>query len=152
MGSLLTVILQDCVSYKVTQLEPTLELEEITIATSIRFQLSVGEAVLIPHAGAKCGSSYIDQNFKRWLNRIIGDRHYRVLDPRSAGQQIGAHTMEGRHMRQVVKRFDEKKRLFSNKANEIHLDLPNPLNTLNITGRITQGDLRITQYVPHRLY
>ncbi|CZR64187.1 uncharacterized protein PAC_14084 [Phialocephala subalpina] len=117
----------DCVSYKVTQLEPTLELEEITIATS-----------------AKCGSSYIDQNFKRWLNRIVGDRHYRILDPRSAGQQIGAHTMEGRYMRQVVKRFDEKKRLFSNKANEIHFDLPNPLNALNIAGRITQGNLKIT--------
>lgn len=55
--------------------------------------------------------------------------------------------MEGRHMRQVVKRFDEKKRLFSNKASEIHLDLPIPLNTLNMTGRITQGELKITQYV-----
>lgn len=54
--------------------------------------------------------------------------------------------MEGKHMRQVIKKFDVQKRLFSNKGGDIHIDLPSPLNTINITGRISQGDLRITQY------
>lgn len=76
---------------------------------------------------------------------MISDRHYRYLDRRSAGQQIGAHTMEEKQMRQVIKKFDEKKKLFSNRPSEVHLDLPEPLHTLNIPGRVTQGDLRITQ-------
>lgn len=76
---------------------------------------------------------------------MISDRHYRALDRRTAGQQIGAHTMEEKQMRQVIKKFDEKKRLFSNKSQEVHIDLPDPLNTLSISGRVTQGDLRITQ-------
>ncbi|KUJ14621.1 actin-like ATPase domain-containing protein [Mollisia scopiformis] len=117
----------DCVSYKVTQLEPTLELEEVTTPTS-----------------DKCGSSYIDAKFKRWLRTKIGERNYAKLDPRSAGSQIGAHTMEEKPMRQLIKRFDERKRAFSNKPYEVHLDLPLPLHTLNIPGRVTQGDLRIT--------
>jgi hypothetical protein len=76
---------------------------------------------------------------------MISDRHYRHLDRRTAGQQIGAHTMEEKQMRQVIKKFDEKKRSFSNKPSDVHLDLPDPLHILNIPGRVTQGDLRINQ-------
>jgi hypothetical protein len=67
-----------------------------------------------------------------------------MLDPKSAGQQIGAHTMEGKQMRLVMKAFDARKKVFANHVPEMKLDLPKPLDKLNITGRVVEGELRIT--------
>lgn len=118
----------DVVSYKVTQLVPTLELEKMTMATS-----------------EKCGSAYIDANFKRWLQRVIGDRYYRVLDPRNIGQQVGVHTSESKQMRQLMKEFDPHKKAFSNNVGDVMmLDLPAPLEKLNIVGKVSEGELIIT--------
>ncbi|KAH0556986.1 hypothetical protein GP486_005225 [Trichoglossum hirsutum] len=105
-----------------------------------------GERGLIKQTGAKCGSAYIDVGFKGWLNKSIGDRHYRALDPKGASQQISAHTTEGGQMRQVMKAFDvhKKKFEFTNNAHELKLDLPEPLDKVNIPGRVLDGELKIT--------
>jgi hypothetical protein len=120
----------DCVAYKVVQLEPTLEIEEMTIATC-----------------AKCGSALIDVNFKRWLNGILGNKFFHALDQRNSGQQISAHTMEGRYMREIMRQFDAEKKAFSNKtaSETIKLDLKGPLEKLNLPGRVKEGELTITQ-------
>lgn len=47
-------------------------------------------------------------------------------------------------MRAIIKEFDVKKRLFSNETDEVHLDLPSPLQSLNIPNRVTSGDLKLT--------
>ncbi|KAI9868488.1 MAG: hypothetical protein M1813_005932 [Trichoglossum hirsutum] len=115
----------DVVSYKVTQLEPILELEEMTISTS-----------------AKCGSSYIDVNFKRWLRRHLGERNYLALDPRSKGRKITTNATEGKEMRVVMKIFDEAKRKFP-KHNK-KMDLPKPLDNLNVPGKVFGGEIGIS--------
>lgn len=113
-------------AYKVTQLEPLL-LQKVTRATS-----------------GKCGASYIDKEFKRWLAKVLGSRHYQVLDPDSVNENSASFTTEGRLMRQVIKIFDEKKQSFSSKSDDdIHVMLPAPLNTLTINGRINEGELTI---------
>lgn len=51
-------------------------------------------------------------------------------------------------MREVMKDFDEKKRKFSNKdVRDMKLDLPKPLDNLNIPGKVLGGELTITVYV-----
>jgi len=74
----------------------------------------------------------------------LGDRHYRTLDPESRGQKISAHTTEREQMRIVMKKFDGIKRKFSNNARDMKLDLPKPLDNLNIPGKVLGGELTIT--------
>ena len=50
-------------------------------------------------------------------------------------------------MRQVMKKFDAHKKLFSNNVHEMKLDLPKPLDKLNISSKVSEGELTITQYV-----
>ena len=48
-------------------------------------------------------------------------------------------------MRDVMKAFDEKKRKFSqNDVRDVKLDLPKPLDNLNIPGKVLGGELTIT--------
>jgi hypothetical protein len=82
----------------------------------------------------------------------LGDRYYRALDPGSTGQKISAHTTEGEQMRAVMKVFDEKKKKFSNNVRDMKLDLPKPLDNLNIPGKVLGGELTITKYVAFILF
>jgi len=50
-------------------------------------------------------------------------------------------------MRAVMKVFDEKKRKFSNNVRNMKLDLPEPLDNLNIPGKVSGGEVTITEYV-----
>jgi hypothetical protein len=77
----------------------------------------------------------------------LGERHYRALDPRGTAQKISAHTTEGKQMRAVMKAFDGQKRKFSNNVRDVKLDLPEPLDNLNIAGKVSEGELTITGYV-----
>lgn len=77
----------------------------------------------------------------------MGDKHYRVLDNRSKGQKINAHTTEGKEMRAVIKQFDSMKRKFSNNVPDMKLDLPGQLSGVSIPGRVKEGELKITKYV-----
>lgn len=55
--------------------------------------------------------------------------------------------MEGGQMRELMKRFGARKKIFSNNLQETKLDLPEPLDKLNVPGKIKEGELTITQYV-----
>jgi hypothetical protein len=46
-----------------------------------------------------------------------------------------------------MKAFDAHKRTFSNNTHEMKLDLPEPLDKLNVPGKVSEGELTITQYV-----
>lgn len=82
----------------------------------------------------------------------MGEKHYHALDPKSKSQKISTHTTEGGKMRAVMKVFDEKKKKFSNKVRDMKLDLPTPLDNLNIPGKVVAGELTITASVTSILF
>lgn len=108
----------------------------------LRHKMQPGELIML---GDKCGSIYIDNNFKKWLRKILGEVNYRELDPRNAGQKIGAHSTEGRRMREVMKEFDKFKRDFPKKNREMKMDLPEPLDKITIGTKVIEGELTITR-------
>jgi hypothetical protein len=58
--------------------------------------------------------------------------------------------METGPMRELMKRFEKEKVQFSLSSHDVHLDLPAPLNMLNIDGRVKEGELTIYMYGPLR--
>jgi hypothetical protein len=100
-------------------------------------------------AGAKCGSTFIDTNFKIWLQSVLGERNYAILDSKNASQKISSHATESAEMREVMEKFDGHKRRFGtdSKQKDIYIDLPRhtSLANLNIGDKIEAGALRITQ-------
>ncbi|KAN0102782.1 hypothetical protein V8E51_011095 [Hyaloscypha variabilis] len=117
----------DVVAYKVMQVEPNLQLEAITIPT-----------------GAKCGASFINANFREWLREVLGERNYTHLDPLSDSQRINAQAMETAEMRLLMSKFEVAKKIFCADSDDVELDLPAPLHTLNIPGRVEQGSLTVS--------
>ncbi|KAH7078751.1 hypothetical protein BKA63DRAFT_591475 [Paraphoma chrysanthemicola] len=117
----------DAVGFKVKQISPSLELEQMTIPT-----------------GARCGSSFINKDFKKWLRRIL-KAEYAKLDPITEDDDISAHATEGGAMRELMKAFDAHKKAFHQDSTEMHIDLPRPLHQSNIPGKVEQGDLSITK-------
>lgn len=112
-----------------TQLEPSLELERVTRPT-----------------GEKCGSIFIDENFKQWLRKTLGSKHYSKLDPRKASQKISAHSTEGEQMRAIMRAFDAYKRKFAKSARPMKMDLPEPLDNLDMGEKVVGGELTISKY------
>lgn len=122
------------VSYKVKQLRPDLELEEIGCPT-VR----------------KCGSIFINIKFKEWLRDLLGDKNYQRLGPNTELNKITSHTTEGKAMRELMKEFDTCKRGFRKDHNQdIHLDLSAPLDNLTIPGNVDGGEITITRAVMSR--
>ncbi|KAF2249310.1 hypothetical protein BU26DRAFT_519428 [Trematosphaeria pertusa] len=118
----------DVISYKVKQLQPTLQLEQIGNPT-----------------GRKCGSIFINLEFKKWLKRLIGEAKYRELDPDLDVDKNAAHAFETTSMRQLMRDFDTLKRDFQpNSHQDFHLDLPHPLANLDIPDVVNKGEITIT--------
>ena len=104
----------------------------------------IEEVPYLFNEGAKCGSTYIDANFKRWLRKLVGERYYRILDPKST-RRVNAHSSEGRLMRKIMSQFDVQKRKFSNSVrNNMHIELPEELYDLTVPHQIEEGELIIT--------
>lgn len=117
----------DVIAYAVKSLEPHLELVQVSQPSSI-----------------KCGGSFVDANFKGWLRRAIGRENFAKLDKENALRPISTHTSESGPMRELMKRFDAKKKTFSNATQSIiRIDLPPPLDGLNVEGRVRDGELTI---------
>jgi hypothetical protein len=131
------------VGYKVKQLYP-LELEMVTIPTGTSGTIDVHCRLLLTFPGAKCGSSFINRNFKAWLARVLEQRNYSVLDPRTEGQRISGHSMEGPKMRQLMESFELHKKAFHSLSRDTKLDLPEPLHRLNKSGYVEEGELTIS--------
>jgi hypothetical protein len=100
-------------------------------------------------AGGKCGSTFIDGNFKAWLKIMLGDRHYAILDERNASQKISSHATESGLMRKVMSEFDVLKKTFnpSRDKSSKKFDLPEgtDLETLNVGDTVRDGVLTITR-------
>ncbi|ORY13860.1 hypothetical protein BCR34DRAFT_253204 [Clohesyomyces aquaticus] len=117
----------DVVAYKVKETSPGLELQQMTIPT-----------------GKKCGASFVDQTFRNWLYDQIGEDNYNELDPRSDSERISAHATEGGQMRLLMQAFDPHKKAFKGSSADMHIPLPEPLDTLNIPGIVEDGELLVT--------
>ena len=75
---------------------------------------------------------------------MIGEDNYGALDPNISGEHINIHAMEGKEMRQVMKKFEGLKKGFPKDNQPLKLDLPGPLSGLNIARRVSQGELTIS--------
>jgi hypothetical protein len=133
-------------SYKITQLEPSLKLEQVTMSISLHYHPQKHQYVLTKNTGAKCGTTYIDGKFRQWLNRLLGERFYRTLDPTNASQRIGNNSVEGMRMEEIMNVFETFKRKFACNASGMKMDLPVPLDLLNIDDKVVAGELTITKY------
>jgi len=74
----------------------------------------------------------------------LGDENYQELDPRNASQKISSHATEGKQMRAIMKAFDGYKRKFGKDHRDMKMDLPEPLDDLNIENKVVGGELTIT--------
>jgi hypothetical protein len=83
--------------------------------------------------------------FKKWLLNLIGEDNYQKLDPHTRKLKFGSHDIEGGRMRALMKDFDIKKRQFTEDFRDIRLDLPEPLDNLNLEGRVRGGEIKITK-------
>ncbi|KUJ18836.1 uncharacterized protein LY89DRAFT_717366 [Mollisia scopiformis] len=126
----------DVVSYQVKQLQPTFEIEPVTLPT-----------------GKKCGSIFINLKFKEWLKWHLGEELYQELDQAEESEQeqgqrttkISSHDSEGMRMRELMKRFDIQKRRFRNDPDKepILINLPEPFEDLNLDDRVWGGQVTI---------
>lgn len=84
--------------------------------------------------------------FKKWLHTLLGDRHYRMLDPNLQASKIASHTTEGPSMRDLMARFEQLKHNFTiDSAENFYLDLPRPLDNLTILGAVEDGEITLTR-------
>jgi hypothetical protein len=133
------------VTYKVTELTPHVELEQIALPTGLYFLSHLPASNKI--SGDKCGSVYIDLAFKNWLRDLIGEKNYEKLDPGSRGRKISSHAAEGADMRKLMKTFDVFKKKFNKEHRDMRMDLPGPLSNLDIAGKVNKGEITITRCV-----
>ncbi|KAJ4412725.1 hypothetical protein N0V91_000487 [Didymella pomorum] len=112
----------DVVSYRIKAVHPVLELDQVG-----------------PPTGWKCGSIFINQEFKAWLRRFLGDEEYRKLDPNLDIERNATHASESPAMRALMKNFDAFKKGFEPNSRDLKVTLPEPLQNLTIPGRVNKG-------------
>ncbi|KAH7070302.1 hypothetical protein FB567DRAFT_613128 [Paraphoma chrysanthemicola] len=116
----------DVVSYKVISTHPTLQLKQIGRPT-----------------GKKCGSVFINENFKRWLRTQIGENNWRQLDPDLRMDKATSHESETPAMRELMDTFDDhKERFAAGESRDVRFDLPPPLDNLT-AGNVRSGEVTI---------
>jgi len=76
---------------------------------------------------------------------VLGEDNYNALDCRSDGEKISAHATEGGKMRHVMQKFESHKKAFHGASPKMILELPHPLHTVDIPGKVEEGDLTITK-------
>lgn len=121
----------DVVSYKVKRLTPTFELEQIGGPTVDR-----------------CGSVFINMEFRKWLRNLIGPKNYQKIDQNTVMGKITSHSVEGKAMRNLMEQFDDRKKAFTGSEDgDIAIRLPEPLADLSIPGKVDEGEVIISNSV-----
>ncbi|KAK6337277.1 hypothetical protein TWF730_002683 [Orbilia blumenaviensis] len=86
----------DLISYKITQLEPNLSVEEAAIGS-----------------GGKCGASYVESEFLSWLEKWIGSEAFHKIPIEKT-----------RHDSQMMASFENNKSYFSGDDDEMEIRIP----------------------------
>jgi hypothetical protein len=132
----------------VKQLQPTLELEQVTLPTgqypAIHRLICGGINYLIGFIG---GAVLIDLAFMKWLRKLLGEDLYQKLDQAQPVSRISSHDAEGERMRVLLRRFDVHKRKFANGHRDIKIDLPDPFQDLYMDNRVVGGQITIPSSV-----
>lgn len=117
----------DLISYRVKTIHPTFQIEEAAIGT-----------------GEKCGGSFVDRNFTKWLEKKIGTADYKKIADNPAGER-DQHMLEPK-MGRLMQAFLTAKTSFGSEEDEEHiLPLPSPLNAIDDPSRgIDCGEIRVT--------
>lgn len=76
---------------------------------------------------------------------------YRELDGTQLLYKISSHHTEGPEMRAVMKEFNNCKRRL-HEGDDFGIELPKPLNNLDMGNRVIQGELAITKSVTAHLF
>ncbi|KAI4922167.1 hypothetical protein J4E90_000595 [Alternaria incomplexa] len=118
----------DVVSYRVTQRSPTLELEQIGKPT-----------------GSRCGSIFINLEFKKWLRMLLGEEEYLKLDPNLDIDKNANHASETPAMRELMQAFDDVKKQFAFSTPDVRFSLRGELENLDIFGKVNKGLITIPQ-------
>ncbi|KAI9867895.1 MAG: hypothetical protein M1813_007717 [Trichoglossum hirsutum] len=87
--------IEDLISYCVRQVSPTLELDEVTAGS-----------------GAKCGATFIDRAFRKWLAKKLGAEDFKKLTGNLPQNDITSHIFIEPRMRGVMEQFEGIKRRF----------------------------------------
>ncbi|KAH8678766.1 hypothetical protein BGZ60DRAFT_401802 [Tricladium varicosporioides] len=86
----------DLISYRITQLRPTLRVEEAAIGS-----------------GDKCGATYVDKEFLSWLEKKLGTTAFKHIPPAKT-----------RHGSALMNAFETAKMHFEGKPEEVQITLP----------------------------
>ena len=105
---------------------PTFQIEEAAIGT-----------------GEKCGGSFVDRNFRSWLEKKLGTVDYKRIAEQPAGDS-DQHTIEPK-MGKLMQAFNALKTNFVGNEEPAQLQLPKPLNSLDDPSRsVNDGEIDVT--------
>lgn len=119
----------DLISYRVTSVSPTFQIEEAAIGT-----------------GARCGGSFVDRSFLTWLEKKLGTESYQKIADASTGTSPDQRVLEPKLAR-LIQDFMLFKTSFSGEDVTHYLRLPKPLNIMDDDEErgIVDGELLITK-------
>ena len=103
----------DLISYKITQTQPVIKMEEAAVGS-----------------GDKCGASYVDKEFLAWLEKWIGSERYKKIKPEKT-----------RHGSQMMTAFENYKFAFNGEDDDMEIMIPADAGigddeSLNIDGNV----------------
>lgn len=77
------------------------------------------------------------------MKNLLGEERYQQLDPNAGVKKISSHTIEGKQIRELMARFNLQKEHFEQDGKDRRLDLPHPLDNLNLPNRVDDGQITI---------
>ena len=98
--------------------------------------------------GDRCGATFIDRNFKKWLEEKLGPDLYSKLAPNNPEHAIGSHIIVDGGLQTVMEQFERMKRAFNGslKDEERTIELPGELSDLDDPEKgIEDGELSVTE-------
>jgi hypothetical protein len=97
--------------------------------------------------GKKCGAIFINLAFKRWLRALIGPARYHQLDPNKLSDKISSRDAEGEMMRELMSKFEAKKKAFKPESRAMHIDLPESFDDIYIEDKVKECQITISKSV-----
>ncbi|KAF4631943.1 hypothetical protein G7Y89_g6187 [Cudoniella acicularis] len=119
----------DCISYRVKQVDPYLQLEEIAVGT-----------------GAECGATFIDGRFSKWVEERVGPQNFQMINPEIGGD-IGSQNTLQPAMGVLMVNFETVKRAFDGSEMTTFVPLPRIIEDIpdDPVKGIQDGELRMTK-------
>ncbi|KAI4693068.1 uncharacterized protein J4E88_001439 [Alternaria novae-zelandiae] len=100
---------------------------------------------LITIPGSRCGSIFINLEFKKWLRMLLGEEEYLKLDPNLDIDKNANHASETPAMRELMQAFDDVKKQFAFSTPDVRFSLRGELENLDIFGKVNKGLITIPQ-------